>query len=160
VFYTNRVLFLHPVRCGGTWLTEWARLNLYASGDVHHLKHATRDELAARIPQLATLEAFTIVRDDEERFESFCRVTRNFNLARRPIDWTPEWERIALDFHELPSEEFRRRYFRPTSDYLTPGVRAFSYSPDLEEVTTWLASNAGAPSSPASLSPVGALLPS
>lgn len=137
MFYANRVLFVHPVRCGGTWLTEWAIRHLYASADFHYLKHATRRELLAVLPQLEPLAAFTIVRDEEERFQSYLAHCRAFDLAKPALDWTTQWEEIARDSHSLSAAEFRRKHFRPIRDYLEPGVRAFSYS-DLREVVRWL----------------------
>jgi hypothetical protein len=137
VFYSNRVLFVHPPRCGGTWLTEWAIRHLYASADFHFLKHATRSEVVRAIPETARLQAFTIIRDEWERFDSFLAHCRAFDPSRDARDWTPEWAEICQQAHALTDTEFRRRYFRPMQDYLEPEVVGFSFD-DMRGIVRWL----------------------
>lgn len=67
MFYSNRVLFLHRPRTGGTALTRWAQDNLNASADFHFLFHAGHQQLTELLPGLAELIPFTIDRPFDER---------------------------------------------------------------------------------------------
>ena len=138
MFYTDKVLFIHPVRVGGTWLTDWAVKNLPAvSVDRHYLKHANRPRLQEIHPDFGRLEAFTIVRDEEERFRSYLRLCREFDLTA-PRDWTEGWEGIVRASRELSEVEFRRGYFPRMAGYLQGVARRFPFEPGLVSCVEWL----------------------
>ena len=138
MFYTSKVLFIHPVRCGGTWLTRWATSNLPSvSTDLHHLKHAARPELIRAVPALARPQAFTVLRPEDERFASYLRLCRGFDLAA-PKDWTDEWERVVRSSTSLPEDEFRANHFRPMGEYATADVWILPYEPGLVSCRAWL----------------------
>lgn len=138
MFWSAKVIFVHPPRTGGTFLTEWAQKNLpWCSVDWYYLKHATRPEILQIIPQMAGLQAFTIKRDDDVRFESWLRHCRTFDI-QEASDWTEEWRQIVDASRVLSDAEFRQWYFRPMTDYLGTDIKVFDYEPDLANVIEWL----------------------
>lgn len=140
MFYTSRVLFVHAPRTGGEWLTRWAKSRLgEVAYDGYFLKHATHPELVRAVPELADLQAFTIVRDEEARFASWLRLFQEWRPDAPPT-FTPQCETIARDAHRLSEAEWRRWYFTPNAAYRTPGVRVFPYEPDLAACVSWLRS--------------------
>lgn len=74
MFWTEKVLFIHPPRVGGDWLTRWALRHLKAS-EIYKLKHATKDEILVKLPDLASHVSFTIARDEDDRKRSWKRLT-------------------------------------------------------------------------------------
>jgi tellurite resistance-related uncharacterized protein len=138
MWYTNKVLFVHAPRTGGDWLTRWACSNLPAvSVDLHWLKHLTRAELLARIPELAGLVAFTIFRDEAERVASFVRHCRGFTPTDPPSH-THQWADLVAASLTLPEPEFVARYVVPGTAYRGDDVREFVFATDLPGCVAWL----------------------
>lgn len=71
MFYTNKVVFVHVPRTGGTVIADWAYRTLNASVDNHFLKHASYGRLIEEIPELGALEAFSISRDTTSILQSY-----------------------------------------------------------------------------------------
>lgn len=138
-FWTNRVVFVHIPRTGGDWLTAWAARHLHASVARHWLKHEPREALVGRVPELAGLEAFTVVRDEDARFASFLAHCRGFDLEAAVRTWTPEWGETVRAARDGPPDRFLAERFAPAV-YWTwdPAVRAFPFEPDLTACRAWL----------------------
>ncbi len=140
MFYTNRVLFVHVPRTGGTWLTRWALEHLptgAVSVDVHYHKHDSHSALLHRTPELRGLAAFTIVRDEDERRASYYKLAREF-VPLDPPTHVPDWERIVEAGQTLGIDEFSLTWFPTFGFYVSPTVRLFPFEPELKTLTRWL----------------------
>ncbi len=140
MFYTNRVLFVHVPRTGGTWLTRWALEHLPAgavSVDVHYHKHDSHQALLHRTPELRGLAAFTISRDEDERRVSYYRHARYF-VPLNPPTHLPSWDEITESGRTLDFEGFCQKWFLASGCYVTPAVRWFPFERDLKTLTQWL----------------------
>lgn len=136
MFFTNRVVFIHAPRTGGTWLTRWAAANLpHVSICLHWGKHDTLGEFLARYPEASGLAAFTVLRDEEERFASWVRLCRGW-VPDEPPTHTPQWAEVVRACRG-DLEAFRRDHFAPMGRFL-PGATAFPFEPGLGRCVDWL----------------------
>lgn len=132
MFYTNKVLFIHVPRTGGSWLTDWAAAYLEASVDRHHLKHASMETIHQLIPQTRKLEVFCINRSRDERLQSY------YKLTSGPVKaWTEGWNRLTKAIREMTYEEFLASPYVPMDTPQNVHLQ-FPYEKPHQNVLEWL----------------------
>jgi hypothetical protein len=138
MFYTNKVLFIHIPRTGGTWLTEFAHRMFDASLDVHHLKHASLEDVYAAIPGTSSLEPFAITRDPRDIAMSFYSLALSSNGGDASL-CTPQWLEVVEAVSRMTLEEFMESDLNPARrQYYETPVREFRYEMPMKEVIRWL----------------------
>lgn len=136
MFYTNKVLFVHIPRTGGTWLTKWAHDTFDASVDVHHCKHATLEQLYMLIPDLEALTPFTIVRESSDVLWSY------YDMAIHEEDYslcTKQWEEETNRLRAMTFEEYLHGGDHVLSHpYYERPIKEFAYEKPHRAVCEWL----------------------
>ena len=136
MFYTNRVLFVHVPRCGGSWLTEHARQSYAASYDIHYLKHAPLERIWESIPETQQLIPFAIARDKQDSEMAWWTA---LVAAADDSFATDEWKQYIQQTTEAGRDAFMAGYNNPFQhEYYKHPIMLFPYEYPLVAVVAWL----------------------
>jgi len=136
MFYTNRVLFIHQVRTGGTWLTDWAASHLGASVDRHFLKHVPLAQIWQAIPRTRDLISFTVRRNIDDVSRSYHRLACDHALGR---DCTNEWREVCVAIRSMSYAEYLASSYAPSRLGPYDDIQTlFWYTRPLANVVAWL----------------------